>query len=156
MDKGVTKVMMKMKNKSGVVLGQMSLEYIIKMIILLVVVMVVIGMIINFRSDIERYLKEFIGGEKETPPEAEIIRHEKFTSQEVANYILSCYSENMHKQEDVNCYVLIGHMDVSETGIRSALSSSMINPDSVIFPESFDTDAIVIAYNSLYDTVAIR
>ena len=145
-----------MGNSNGVALGQMSLEYIIKMIILTVVVLVVIGMIINFRADIERYWRNFIGGEKETPPEAEVIRQERFTSQEVANYILSCYSENMHKQEDVNCYVLIGHMDISETGIRSALSSSMINPNNIRFEGDLNTDAIVIAYDSLSDTIAIR
>jgi len=142
--------------------GQMSLEYIVKIMILLVVVAVVIGLTIKFKNDIQLLIKNIFGRDEAKHNFPEIKGKNSFSPGEISVYIESCYSTMASlpedEQSDIVCY-LLDSLD-SKTGfsltrqeIMNSVSSDL--KDKVEITASFGRDIIKVEYQDIGNKILV-
>ena len=130
-------------------MSEFALENIVKMIILIVVAVVIISLIMTFSQDIINWWDEFTGKREKPPPKAVVIEKASFNSEEVANLIEGCWSSNLNRQEDNECYFLLGSFSgVSKDLIIAAINSNVMDPAKAIFEVDTITNALVITYDN--------
>ncbi|MFH0711019.1 MAG: hypothetical protein V1944_00405 [Candidatus Aenigmatarchaeota archaeon] len=146
--------------------GQMSLEYVFRIIILIVTVIVIIGLILNFSNDIKSAVDEFTckffpcSNEKNCP-DKKTIEKNSFISQEISTYIQSCdscYSSIPEgDQKDVVCYLLIGktspYFQADKTVILNTLSSGLRNRTEIT--SSFSSQIVKIEFKELGNKIVV-
>lgn len=147
--------------------GQMSLEYITKLIILLVVVVVSVGLIMSFSSQIKYQVSCFFFGDcgeknKVTSGNFPItIKEKEFTISQVANYIESCYdtfsSLPEEEQEDKDCYVLIADYPfrnmINKKDLLNYLDERI--REHVEFKATLNKEVLTISFEDLGNKVVI-
>jgi len=139
--------------------GQMSMEYIIKIMILLVVVAVVISLIVKFKGEIQVMVKNLFGPKENNHKFPQIIEKNSFSSGEVSAYIENCYfsmkSLPEDEQEDIICYLLQSNNGFSITSamLRNKLSSEL--EDKVEITTEFQKDIIKIQYQDIGNKILV-
>jgi len=139
--------------------GQMSIEYIIKIMILLVVVAVVISLIVKFKGEIQVMVKNLFGPKENNHKFPQIIEKNSFSSGEVSAYIENCYfsmkSLPEDEQEDIICYLLQSNNGFSITSamLRNKLSSEL--EDKVEITTEFQKDIIKIQYQDIGNKILV-
>jgi len=139
--------------------GQMSLEYIVKIMILLVVVAVVIGLIIKFKDDIQIFMGNIFGRNEVKHNFPEIKGKNSFSPGEISVYIESCYSTMASlpedEQSDIVCYLLDSKTGFSLTGqeIMNSVSSDL--KDKVEITASFGRDIIKVEYQDIGNKILV-
>lgn len=139
--------------------GQMSMEYIIKIMILLVVVTVVIGLIVKFKDEIQVMVKNLFGSNENNHKFPQIIEKNSFSSGEVSAYIEDCYSFMKSlpedEQEDIICYLLQSNngFTITNVTLKSKLSSEL--EDKVEIITEFQKDIIKIQYQDIGNEILV-
>lgn len=113
--------------------GQLSLEYIVKVLILMVVIVVVISLIVRFSDDIKNQIIKFFGSQQgcNIPFPAKPEEKDTFNSKEIATHIESCYSTmtscSEENQKDIVCYTLLAKNNIiaTESEVRASLSQEI-------------------------------
>lgn len=125
--------------------GSMSLELVFKFIILLVVIGVVIGLIINFQEGIGPDVITPSNGDQSQECDTEI-KQGDFSSNEVAKWIKSCWSQHKGGLKDCVCYSLQGSFSATESAVKQSITSSAKN-QTVIEADFSQAHVVNIIYN---------
>lgn len=140
-------------------MSQLALDYIVRILILVVAAAIIILAIINFYDDIKIAISSWIFPKKEKVEFPKTITKDSFSSGEIANYIVSCYSVMISvpeaEQKDVVCYVLLSRrgFSASSRDILSAIPRD-ISPN-VEINASLNKDYVKIEFKDIKNKVLV-
>ena len=131
------------------------MEMPIRVIITLFVAVVVAIIIVQFAGesvdDAKMRLNSF--GDDEMPEDDKIMEMKEVSSHQVAILVDECYKKHSNVDiEDVLCYVLLGEMKASASGIKEESNYG----DQLTVDISSASNAVRIKYNAALDKVEVK
>lgn len=140
-------------------MAQLALEYIVRILILTVAAAIIILTIINFSEDVKFLVKSWIFPKKEKIEFPKTITKDSFSSGEIANYIISCYSAMISipetEQKDVVCYVLLARRGFSASSSQILESIPRDIRQSVNITASFTKNYVKIEFRDINNKILV-
>jgi hypothetical protein len=147
--------------------GDMSLEYVFKILIMVVVLIVIIMLINQFKDQISMAVQSFIckfsntcsGSSTDQYPKS--VEQDYFTSGEIATYIDDCLSTNLNipesDQKDIVCYTLLAknapYFRADKNSILSSVQSNL--RDKVTINTDFTRQYVKIEFEDVTNSIIV-